>query len=168
MVKKFFPSWLRRLFSILFLEASYNWICNFLEVSFLYVWCRGQVSSFFSHMDIQLYQCYLLKKSSFFTALKCQLCYRSNVCVCVYCWPQYCLIFYTLPSNDTSESGSVLSESLQPMYTGYGILQARAGPGSLSLLHGIQSRDRTQVSHIAVWFFTSLAIREALHDTKLS
>ena len=100
----------------------------------------------FFHMDIQVYQCYLLKKSSFFTALKCQVCYKSNVCVCVYCWPQYCLIFYTLPSNDTSENGSVVSESLQPMYSVYGILQARipeqeAFPSSMGSNPGVEPKS---------------------------
>ena len=58
-----------------------------------------------------------------------------------------------------SESHSVMSESLQPygLYTVHGILQARilewvAAPFSRG---SSQSRDQTQVSHIAGRFFTS-------------
>ena len=63
-----------------------------------------------------------------------------------------------------NESCSVLSNSLQPMdYTVHGILQARilewiAFPFSRG---SSQPRDQTQVSHIAGWFFTSWAMREA-------
>ena len=68
----------------------------------------------------------------------------------------YCLV--------TSESCSVVSDSLQPMdYTVHGILQVRilewiAVPFSRG---SSQPRDWTQVSHIAGGFFTSWAIREA-------
>ena len=60
-----------------------------------------------------------------------------------------------------SESGSVVSDPMD--YTVHGILQARilewvAVPFSNGLS---QPRDRTQVSHIAVRFFTSWATRKA-------
>ena len=46
-------------------------------------------------------------------------------------------------------------------YTVHGILQARTGVGSLSLLQGIfPTQGLNQVSHIAGGFFTKWAIRE--------
>ena len=57
-----------------------------------------------------------------------------------------------------------MSDSLQPMdYTAHEILQARILEWvAISFFRGSsQSRDRTQVSHIAGGFFTSWATREA-------
>ena len=62
-----------------------------------------------------------------------------------------------------SESHPVVSDSLWPHGIVHGVLQARilervAVPFSWG---SSQPRDRTQVSHIAHWFFTSWATREA-------
>ena len=71
---------------------------------------------------------------------------------------------YSIEKSE-SESCSVVSDSLQPrgLYTVHGILQARIleWVAFLSSRGSSQSRDRTQVSHIAGRFFTSWAVREA-------
>ena len=62
-----------------------------------------------------------------------------------------------------SESCSFLSDSLPPhgLYNPWNSPGQNTGVGSLSLLQVIfPPRDRTQVSHIAVRFFTSWATRE--------
>ena len=70
---------------------------------------------------------------------------------------------HTLSVECESESRSVVSDSLWPHGLVHGILQARilewvAFPFSRG---SSQPRDWTQVSHIAVGFFTSWATREA-------
>ena len=69
----------------------------------------------------------------------------------------------TIRWNSENESGSVMSDSLQPHGLVHGILQARilewvAFPFSKG---SSQPRDWTQVSRIAGRFFTSWATREA-------
>ena len=66
-------------------------------------------------------------------------------------------------SISESESRSVVSDSLQPQGLIHGILQARILEWvALPFSRGSsQSRERTQVSHIAGGFFANWAIREA-------
>ena len=65
-----------------------------------------------------------------------------------------------LDNKEGSESAScaVVPDSLrsQGLYSSWTSLDQNTGVGHLSLLQGLfQSRDRTQVSHIAGGFFTS-------------
>ena len=87
----------------------------------------------------------------------------------LWCWRRLLRVPWTTRRSNQSilkesESHSVVSDSLWPHdYTVHGILQARslewvAFPFSKG---SSQSRDQTQVSHIAGGFFTSWATREA-------
>ena len=62
-----------------------------------------------------------------------------------------------------SESCSVMSNSLRPLYYPWNSQDQNSGVGSLSLLQGSsQPRDQNQVSHIAGGFFAIWDTREAL------
>ena len=63
-----------------------------------------------------------------------------------------------------SKSLSVVSDSLRPhgLYSPWNSTGQNTGVGSLSFSRGSsQSRDQTQLSHIAGEFFTNWATREA-------
>ena len=63
-----------------------------------------------------------------------------------------------------SKSLSVVSDSLRPhgLYSPWNSTGQNTGVGSLSFSRGSsQSRDQTQISHIAGEFFTNWATREA-------